>query len=120
MDNEFESITICGSMRFHEFMMEEAQDQSLRGFIVLMPFVVFKGDEQRSDDKTMLDEMHFEKIRQSVGIVVVTDTDGYVGESTIREIGFALKLGRWVSVSQYSTRDGGKIECRDFLGMRLR
>lgn len=86
----FETVTICGSMRFKPQMMQAAEDLSLMGWIVLMPFVTFKpGGEQQSSSKVMLDQMHFFKINRSSAIYVV-NVGGYIGESTRNEIQYAV------------------------------
>lgn len=43
--------------------------------------------------KEMLDDMHFSKIDMADEIFVV-NPGGYVGESTAREIGYALSCGK--------------------------
>lgn len=97
-------VTICGSMRFYDEMLEAARLMSLRGNIVLMPFVYFRTPEgQSSADKAMLDDMHFAKIRMSESIVVISP-GGYVGESTPNEIRYAEFLGK--SVIYWESRLG--------------
>lgn len=87
-------VTICGSMRFYPLMLKAAQELSLRGKLVLMPFVTFQpGTEQESENKQMLDRMHFDKINHSESITVVFDHTRYIGHSTRNEITFAQALG---------------------------
>lgn len=82
-------VTLCGSMRFFDRMLEIAGDLTLNGEIVLAPFVAIKPEEQpTSREKAVLDRLHFRKIDISDSIFVV-NIDGYVGESTQREIGYA-------------------------------
>jgi len=80
---EYKVVTICGSMRYYNLMLEVAQDLTGQGYIVLMPFVK-KGEG--STDIIMLDDMHKRKIDMSSGIVVV---GSHRGESTISEIEYA-------------------------------
>src|ERR1700681_2169415 len=43
---EFETVTICGSMRFFDDMLIAAQQLSMDGWMVLAPFVRFVGEGQ--------------------------------------------------------------------------
>lgn len=54
-------------------------------------FVLFEGEDTASPKE--LEDRHLEAIRQSDALYVV-DPDGYVGNSAVMEIGFALSLGR--------------------------
>lgn len=96
----FPITTICGSMRFYSQMIETAQELSRAGYIVLMPFVTFKPEEQATNaDKRMLDRMHFAKIDLSDCIHVVTDhIVNYVGESTKNEIEHASRTGKAINM----------------------
>lgn len=97
----YKVITICGSMKFYPAMLLTAKDLSLKGYIVLMPFVVFSEEEQHSLDKEMLDKMHFAKIDMSHEICVVTNTEGYIGNSTRREMAHALTRNKMMHVHEY-------------------
>jgi hypothetical protein len=82
-------VTVCGSMRFfYPHMLRAAEDLSMRGYIVLMPFVTFAAAGQDSEEKDALDMMHLRKIDLSDEIYVV-NIDGYIGKSTAREIEYA-------------------------------
>ena len=87
--------TICGSMRFFGEMLEVAEEWTLRGEIVLMPFVTVDSDEC-NDVKKMLDNLHLNKIAMSDNVLVVTNSKLYTGESTKREIEFAISLRKHV------------------------
>lgn len=91
---KFKVVVVCGSMRFYDQMIAAAQELSLMGYVVLMPFVRFSGDAQRSDAKAMLDDMHRQKIDMAHHVVVVTDADTYIGESTGSEIRYAQSKGK--------------------------
>ena len=99
--DKFPIVTICGSMRFYGAMLEAAQRLSKEGLIVLMPHVTFIGQEQSSETKIMLDKMHFAKIDMSDSICVVTNTDGYTGQSTQREMAYALQHNKELRVIEY-------------------
>jgi len=98
---EFDLITVCGSMRFYTTMLEVAEKLSVAGYIVLMPFVNTKegGYKDNGLVKAELDKMHFAKIDLSRGIYVVNgttpDDTAYTGSSTIREIAYAKRHGKY-------------------------
>lgn len=101
---------ICGSMRFEEDMRAAAVTESLAGRIVVMPNVNMKHPDDRWADpanaeliKADLDVMHRDKIRLADEVLVVT-RDGYIGDSTRSEIGFARSIGcpvRYVDFHDY-------------------
>ena len=104
----FKICTICGSMKFYPAMLDAAQRLSKEGIIVLMPFVTFTGEEeQSSEQKAMLDEMHFVKIAMSEEICVVTNTDGYTGLSTQKEMTHALMNRKGIRVMEYKETPSG-------------
>lgn len=101
-------ITLCGSTRFadqHAVMRWELEKQ---GNICLMINYLpawyadsqgWNGNEhfgEKSGLKEYLDELHLRKIDLSDEIFVV-NVEGYIGESTAREIKYAEKLGLPVS-----------------------
>jgi hypothetical protein len=81
-------ITICGSMRFYDDMLLWAASLTLKGSIILMPFIT----GATGDTKSKLDELHYTKIKMSDGVLVVCP-GGYIGESTRKEIAYATELG---------------------------
>lgn len=109
-------VCICGSMRFEATMRRVAVDESLAGRIVVMPMANMKLPDHRwnndnaSDEiKTRLDELHRAKIRMASEVVVVTDSAGYVGDSTRGEIAYAHELGlpvRYVQDHEVTTTGG--------------
>jgi hypothetical protein len=94
-------VTICGSMRFFLQMLQVAADETVKGHIVLAPFSVVARSDQRSDLKVMLDRLHFEKIDMCEEIIVVTNQNGYVGDSTRKEMGYALNNGKSMDVREF-------------------
>ena len=87
-------ITICGSTKFKNEMLNIAKEITLNGNIVLMPFVFAHcGDEITDEQKILLDRLHFEKIKMADAIYVV-NVNNYIGESTKREIEYARNLGK--------------------------
>jgi len=90
-------ICICGSVRFKDTMMHEACLKSMAGFIVLMPNCLdhdyFHKNPLDIEAKKGLDKLHMKKI-DLCDFVLVVNKDGYIGESTAREIAYAKKLGK--------------------------
>jgi hypothetical protein len=92
-------VCICGSMRFQNNMLEASIDESLAGRIVLLPLVNMKRPdwrwpEERVDEiKADLDRLHFAKIDRADEVLVV-NPGGYVGDSTTREIAYAVERGK--------------------------
>lgn len=104
------TITICGSMQFHEKMREVREALETRGFTVLVPkslelmdrggFVHPKTDEDKITAKIEYDFIreHFRKIEKSDAIFVLNyDKMGiinYIGGNTFLEMGLAFWLGK--------------------------
>ena len=87
-------ITICGSTKFKNEMLNVASELTLNGNIVLMTFVFAHcGDKITDRQKSLLVKLHFEKIQMSDAIYVV-NINNYIGESTRNEIKYAKKLGK--------------------------
>ena len=102
MPDQPDVVTICGSMRFFPQMLEAAAELTAQGCIVLAPFSVVQPEDQGGDFKAMLDRLHFRKIDMSSRIVVVTDQNGYIGDSTRREMGYALSSGKGMDVREFA------------------
>ena len=95
-------VTLCGSTRFKDEFMEAQKNLTLQGKIVISVGLfghagdceVWEGKEEgcRTKTKAMLDDMHKRKIDMSDEIFVI-NKDGYIGESTQREIDYAKWKG---------------------------
>ena len=90
-------ITICGSTRFKDQILNTARDLTLMGHIVLTPCVFHHAEETEltTEEKIRLDNLHKEKINMSDAIFVV-NVDGYIGESTYGEIDWATRMKKQV------------------------
>lgn len=108
-------VTICGSMRFFEHMLTVAAEETLAGNIVLAPFSCVAPDDQAGEAKRRLDELHLRKIDLSERIVVVTNQDGYIGDSTRREMAYALSAGKPMDVREFTT-DPVTVDGRTVIG----
>ena len=89
-------ITVCGSLRFYTEMMEVTEKMELEGNCMLVP--IYNPSKSSKDDFTeeealMLDKMHKERIKLADAILVV-NVDGYIGNSTSKEIEFAKALNK--------------------------
>ena len=99
-------ITICGSIKFFDDMVELQEKLEKLGHEVLMP-VKAPGVDYWAEDNTSrvkakktleLINEHFHKIEKSDAILVVNvtkgDTKNYIGANTFLELGFAHYLGK--------------------------
>ncbi|GAB3813415.1 hypothetical protein [Kribbella italica] len=89
-----EVVTICGSTRFRDQIATANRELTLTGNIVLAPGVfAHSGDPITDDDKQRLDALHLAKIDLASWVYVV-NPNGYIGESTHREIDHAHRTGK--------------------------
>lgn len=87
-------ITLCGSLRFQEYMMSTAEEMALQGNCVLTPiYPTSESSERTAKQLEMLKEEHFKKIELSDAILVI-NVDNYIGYSTNLEIEYARKLNK--------------------------
>lgn len=99
MINGFKVVTLCGSTRFKEQFFEVQKKLTLKGYIVIsVGLFGHSGDDEVWTDgvKEMLDRMHLSKIDMADEIFVI-NVDGYVGESTKREIAYAKSKDKTVN-----------------------
>lgn len=103
-------ITLCGSTKFKEEFEEVNRRLTWSGWVVLS-VGSFHHSEKDHDiagqiiaRKVKLDDLHKEKIAMSQAIVIITDPQGYIGESTKSEIAHAVRLGK--TVYTYAPIDG--------------
>ncbi len=92
MDN-IKVVTICGSMKFKNEMMKIAEELELKQRYAVIQCVYFENnywkDYNINDDD--FEKLHLKKIEISDAIFVV-NVNGYIGESTKKEIEYAKKL----------------------------
>ena len=92
-------ICLCGSTRFVDTFNEWRKTLTLQGNIVLSIELVLPQSEKEDPQhynfavKQMLDELHLRKIDLADEIMVL-NVNGYIGESTSREIAYAQKIGK--------------------------
>ncbi len=86
------TITICGSIKFKEQILNAAKNLTLDDHIVFAP-VLFDPEEYEQitqEQKIRLDNLHRMKINLSDAIFIV-NVDGYIGESTFGYIDWAVR-----------------------------
>lgn len=96
-------VCLCGSTRFFETFAQEGLRLTLEGVIVLSigahtPDVVILSHPSTPEgrrQKAQLDVVHLRKIDLADEILVL-NVDGYIGESTEREIIYAESTGKVV------------------------
>lgn len=93
-------ITLCGSARFEKSFHEWNERLTLKGHIVygLAVYPSSKGGNKNWYNeaiKAMLDLVHLGKIDNSDAIVILNE-NGYIGESTAREIQYAKIKGKQI------------------------
>ena len=93
---ESKVITLCGSMRYAKEMMKIAYELEVKkGYAVIQCVYPVDGITYEDADFPMLDTIHRKKIDISDAIYVV-NIDGYIGNSTKKEIEYALRNGKEV------------------------
>lgn len=96
MVDNYKVITLCGSTKFKNEFLKAQKELTLMGYIVIsVGLFGHSGDNEVWEDgiKEMLDDMHKRKIDMSDAIMVI-DVDGYIGESTKKEIEYAKSKGK--------------------------
>lgn len=90
-------VCLCGSTKFKEAFEKANRDESLKGSIVLTVVQFSHHDKLNVTDaqKEIFDSLHFDKI-ELADEVFVLDVNGYIGDSTRREIEYAEKLNKTV------------------------
>lgn len=95
-------VCLCGSTRFFDTFREANLEETLQGKIVLSIGCDTKADkgvfaslprEERAEIKAALDELHLRKI-DLADEVLILNVDGYIGESTQKELEYARNLGK--------------------------
>lgn len=86
-------ITVCGSMKFIDKIMEISEKMELEGNCVLTPIYHSDISVYTSNEILMLGKMHKEKIKLSDAILVI-NVNNYIGKTTKKEIEFAKSLNK--------------------------
>lgn len=120
-------VTICGSGRFREEILEVSEKFTLDGNIVLAPNVFAREAGQfdkpgllvTDPQKALLDVLHFRKIDLSARVHVV-NVGGYIGKSVHKEVTYAVRTNKIVSFSvdyviPWDTRSKKSISVHHYL-----
>lgn len=92
-------ICLCGSTRFWREFQRAGLEETLKGNIVLSIGAASGTDDEHFGNlpreeydrvKTMLDQLHLRKIDMADEVLIL-NVDGYIGESTGRELLYAVK-----------------------------
>lgn len=98
-------VCLCGSTRFLDLFRKANFVETLKGNIVLSvggslkkgvgfdDLLVDMTDRDIEAAKEIVDELHLRKVEMADEVLVLSK-DGYVGESTIRELDHAKSLGK--------------------------
>lgn len=97
-------VCLCGSTRFWRTFQQASLQETLAGKIVLSIGAASGTDDEHFGNlpraeydrvKQMLDELHLRKI-DLADEVLILNVDGYIGESTARELAYARDRGKTV------------------------
>lgn len=88
-------IAIIGSTRFKESFFEKCWEFSARGFVVTLPNFRPSNMMSKGFDipEEILEDIGFKRIDMADKVYVVNE-NGYIGESTAKEIDYAKSLGK--------------------------
>lgn len=101
--NNPQVVCLCGSTRYWEWFRDQRLKLTLEGYIVLTigsdspdeMIVAHPSTPEGRLIKAKLDILHLRKIDLANGILVL-NVNGYIGESTEREIEYARSTGKWI------------------------
>jgi len=99
MTGKYKIVTLCGSTRFKDEFLAEQKRLTLEGNLVIsVGLFGHSGDEEvwTEGTKEMLDEIHLRKIDLADEIFVI-NKGGYIGESTRKEIEYAVRNGKGIN-----------------------
>ena len=84
-------VTLCGSMRYQNEMIKIARNLEVTfGYCVLQCVYDFAGKNDTQKERDKIIKAHFKKIDLSDFIYVV-NINGFISESTQKEIDYAIK-----------------------------
>lgn len=98
-------VCLCGSTKFWRVFQRQSLRLTLEGKIVLSIGAASGTDDEHFGNlprseydaaKSMLDELHLRKI-DLADEVLILNVGGYIGESTARELAYAIASGKIVS-----------------------
>jgi hypothetical protein len=108
-------VCLCGSTRFSEAFQKANLNETLSGNIVLTIGCDMKSDNELFEGmspeslekiKADLDELHLRKI-DLADEVLILNVDGYIGQSTRRELDYAITHGKKIRFLEPTDEDDG-------------
>ena len=107
-------VCLCGSTRFMDAFHEAGWDFTLKGYIVLSVGVCkhtkdHGGEALGKEVADKLDELHLRKI-DLADEVFVLNVDGYIGQSTEKEIKYAESIGKPILYLEPKWNDWPEVE----------
>jgi len=88
-------ITICGSLKFQQEMINIAEQMTFLGYCVITPIFPTQNSNYTDDQIQKLKTAHLKKIEIADAILVV-NIDNYIGDSVRSEIEYAQKHNKQV------------------------
>ena len=98
-------VALCGSMKYQNEMIKIARNLEVTfGYCVLQCVYDFAGRNDTKLEREKIIRAHFKKIDLSDAIYVV-NIDGFIGESTQKEINYALRKKKEVFYHEERNED---------------
>ena len=98
-------MTLCGSMRYQNEMIKIARNLEVTfGYCVLQCVYDFAGKNDTQKERDKIIKAHFKKIDLSDFIYVV-NINGFISESTQKEIDYAIKHDKEVFYHEEVKKD---------------
>jgi len=90
-------ICLCGSTKFKDRFLKLNALFTLKGWVVVTVGMFGHADSVKlsRENKAVVDVLHFAKIDMAE-VVYIINTNGYIGESTEREIAYARMRGKQI------------------------
>lgn len=90
-------VCLCGSTKFKNEFEEANKNETFKGHVVLSVGCFTHADNIKitEEEKRKFDELHLRKIDLADEVFVI-NKNGYIGESTRREVDYAVEQGKLV------------------------
>lgn len=105
-------VTLCGSTKFKDGFMALQHQLGIEGVLVYSVEVFGHADGiiHTRQEKAVLDALHLHKILESDMVIVITDPNQYIGESTEREVEWARMTGKLVIMYAFGRDSSDELE----------
>ena len=113
-------VCLCGSTRFYEAFQRADYEETMAGRIVLSVGFYHHSAEEvygeaigcTPEQKARLDGLHLRKL-DLADEVLVLNVGGYIGESTTRELAYALQHGKVIRYLEVPAAPASEVAIRD-------